>query len=227
MLACAAAEDAASTNHSGVQRTWSLDRSGSRRWVATRQLVDAIRQPGARPARATADRGQSDACFGTGELRSGEGAQRSSARRIVSYAGGQRRCIARSRFGARSADGPTTPRYYDDDILGGSASYELDLWGRIRNEVVAGNANAAASAADLENARLSLIAQLVDDYVQLRSLDRESAILDDTVGAYARAAAITGHVTAPASPPGSTWRRPRRSSMPRVLRRRTCCRSGH
>ncbi len=87
--------------------------------------------------------------------------------------------------------GPTTPRYYNDDVLGGSVSYELDLWGRIRNEVVAGNANAAASAADLENARLSLIAQLVDDYVQLRSLDRESAILDDTVKAYARAEAIT------------------------------------
>jgi NodT family efflux transporter outer membrane factor (OMF) lipoprotein len=87
--------------------------------------------------------------------------------------------------------GPTTPRYYNDDVLGGSVSYELDLWGRIRNEVVAGNANAAASAADLENARLSLIAQLVDDYVQLRSLDRESAILDDTVRAYARAEAIT------------------------------------
>lgn len=87
--------------------------------------------------------------------------------------------------------GPTTPRYYNDDLLGGSVSYELDLWGRIRNEVVAGNANAAASAADLENARLSLTAQLVDDYVQLRSLDRESAILDDTVKAYARAHSIT------------------------------------
>jgi NodT family efflux transporter outer membrane factor (OMF) lipoprotein len=87
--------------------------------------------------------------------------------------------------------GPTTPRYYDDNTLGGSVSYELDLWGRIRNEVIAGNANAAASGADLENARLSLIAQLVDDYVQLRSLDREGAILDDTVKAYARALAIT------------------------------------
>jgi NodT family efflux transporter outer membrane factor (OMF) lipoprotein len=87
--------------------------------------------------------------------------------------------------------GPTTPRYYDDNTVGGSVSYELDLWGQIRNEVVAGKANAAASAADLENARLSLIAQLVDDYVQLRSLDREGAILDDTVKAYARARGLT------------------------------------
>ncbi len=84
-----------------------------------------------------------------------------------------------------------TPRYYDDNIAGGSVSYELDLWGQIRNEVKAGEANAAASAADLENARLSLIAQLVDDYVQLRNLDRQSDILDQTVKAYARALSLT------------------------------------
>jgi NodT family efflux transporter outer membrane factor (OMF) lipoprotein len=87
--------------------------------------------------------------------------------------------------------GPTTPRYYNDNILGGSASYELDLWGQIHNEVAAGEANAAAAGADLENARLSLIAQLVGDYVQLRSLDREGAILGDTVTAYARAFELT------------------------------------
>jgi NodT family efflux transporter outer membrane factor (OMF) lipoprotein len=87
--------------------------------------------------------------------------------------------------------GPTTPTYYNTNTLGGSVSYELDLWGQIRNEVAAGEANAAASAADLENARLSLIAQLVDDYIQLRSLDRDAAILDDTVKAFARALTLT------------------------------------
>jgi NodT family efflux transporter outer membrane factor (OMF) lipoprotein len=87
--------------------------------------------------------------------------------------------------------GPTTPTYYNANTLGGSVSYELDLWGQIRNEVAAGEANAAASAADLENARLSLIAQLVEDYIQLRSLDRDFAILDETVRAYARALALT------------------------------------
>jgi NodT family efflux transporter outer membrane factor (OMF) lipoprotein len=87
--------------------------------------------------------------------------------------------------------GPTTPTYYNANSLSGSVSYELDLWGQIRNEVAAGEANAAASAADLENARLSLIGQLVTDYMQLRSLDRDGAILDDTVKAYARALSLT------------------------------------
>ncbi|HTB66625.1 MAG TPA: efflux transporter outer membrane subunit [Steroidobacteraceae bacterium] len=87
--------------------------------------------------------------------------------------------------------GPTTPTYYNADTVGGSATYELDLWGRVRNEVTAGEANAAASAADLENARLSLIAQLVQDYIQLRSLDRNNAILNQAVSAYARALSLT------------------------------------
>ncbi len=87
--------------------------------------------------------------------------------------------------------GLTTPTYYDTNTLGGSISYELDLWGQIRNEVAAGKANAAAAAADLENARLSLTAQLADNYIQLRSLDRTAAILDDTVKAYTRAVSLT------------------------------------
>jgi NodT family efflux transporter outer membrane factor (OMF) lipoprotein len=87
--------------------------------------------------------------------------------------------------------GPTTPHYYDDNTLGGSVSYEIDLWGQIRNEVAAGAANTAAAAADLENARLSLLAELVDDYIQLRGLDRDSAILEDTVEAYAHALSLT------------------------------------
>ena len=85
----------------------------------------------------------------------------------------------------------TSPSNYNSNTVSATASYELDLWGSIRNQVASGNAQAAASAADLENARLSLIAQLVDAYVQLRSFDRDGAILDDTVKAYRRALDLT------------------------------------
>jgi NodT family efflux transporter outer membrane factor (OMF) lipoprotein len=100
--------------------------------------------------------------------------------------------VARARESANAPlIGPTTPRYYDDNNLGGSVSYEVDLWGQIRNQVAVAKANAQASEADLENARLSLLAQLVDDYVQLRSLDRENAILGDTVKNYDHALRLT------------------------------------
>jgi NodT family efflux transporter outer membrane factor (OMF) lipoprotein len=100
--------------------------------------------------------------------------------------------VSRNRESNHAPLRPTTATsYFNDNTLSGSVSYELDLWGQIRNEVAAGEANAAASAADLENARLSLIGQLVTDYMQLRSLDRDSAILDDTVKAYARALSLT------------------------------------
>ena len=84
-----------------------------------------------------------------------------------------------------------SPSYYSSNTVGAEATYELDLWGRVRNEVASGNALAQAAAADLENARLSLIAELVDDYIQLRGFDRDSAILDDTVKAYRRALDLT------------------------------------
>jgi NodT family efflux transporter outer membrane factor (OMF) lipoprotein len=87
--------------------------------------------------------------------------------------------------------GLTTPTYYDTNTLEGNIGYEVDLWGQIRNQVVAGKANAQAAAADLGNARLSLAGQLADNYIQLRSLDRTSAILDDTVKAYTRALSLT------------------------------------
>ncbi len=64
------------------------------------------------------------------------------------------------------------------------ASYELDLWGRVRNEAAASAANAEASAADLATALLSIHAELAQDYFQLRALDTERQILTDTVASY-------------------------------------------
>ena len=91
----------------------------------------------------------------------------------------------------RPLRGSNEPNEYDSDTVGVSASYDLDLWGRIRNEVGQGRALSDAAKADLANAKLSLEAQLADDYVRLRGYDIQAGILDDTLQAYQRALTLT------------------------------------
>ena len=64
------------------------------------------------------------------------------------------------------------------------ASWEPDLWGRVRNTVRGNVAGAQASAADLENTRLSMQAELAVDYFQLEGQDSLIKLLDQTVAAY-------------------------------------------
>lgn len=80
---------------------------------------------------------------------------------------------------------------YNNYVVGGSASYELDLWGRVRNSVKAGNAEAEASQSDLASARLSLQASVADAYLRLRGLDAQAALLARSVDAFQRAAQLT------------------------------------
>jgi multidrug efflux system outer membrane protein len=79
----------------------------------------------------------------------------------------------------------------DDRLVEATAAYELDLWGRVRNLVVAGRAEAQASGADLASARLSLQAQLADAYFHLRGLDGQIFVLTRTADAYEKALALT------------------------------------
>ncbi|HZH08551.1 MAG TPA: TolC family protein, partial [Lautropia sp.] len=71
------------------------------------------------------------------------------------------------------------------------ASWETDLWGRIRRSVEAGEAQLASAEADLENARLSVGAELARNYFDLRILDAQRQLLDDTVQAYQRSLQLT------------------------------------
>jgi NodT family efflux transporter outer membrane factor (OMF) lipoprotein len=65
-----------------------------------------------------------------------------------------------------------------------NASWEADVWGRIERSVEAGDASLAASAADLENVRLSLQATLAQNYLLLRITDEQQRLYDATVAAY-------------------------------------------
>lgn len=86
------------------------------------------------------------------------------------------------------------PVLLDDFLLGADFSYEIDLWGRVRNEVAAAKANARASAADLASIELAVRAQLAEDYFNLRADDAEVRLLDRTVAAYAHALDLETHL---------------------------------
>jgi NodT family efflux transporter outer membrane factor (OMF) lipoprotein len=73
---------------------------------------------------------------------------------------------------------------FTDYSLPFDAGWEPDLWGRVRNTVRANLFAAQASAADMENVRLSQQAELAVDYYQLRAQDSLKQILDSTVIAY-------------------------------------------
>ncbi len=70
---------------------------------------------------------------------------------------------------------------YNDFVIAGQASWEPDLWGRIRRTIEAARSSAQASAADQANIDLSLHAEMAADYFQLRGLDAESKLLEATV----------------------------------------------
>jgi multidrug efflux system outer membrane protein len=67
------------------------------------------------------------------------------------------------------------------------ASWELDLFGRVRRLNEGARAEAAASAADFENVRLALAAEVASSYFSLRALDREAAFVADGIDLRRRA----------------------------------------
>ena len=83
------------------------------------------------------------------------------------------------------------PADYNSVTLGASVKYDLDLWGRVRDSVVAGKDEAQATKADLASVQLSLEVELADTYVQLRGLDQQTELLSQTEVAFAKALQLT------------------------------------
>jgi NodT family efflux transporter outer membrane factor (OMF) lipoprotein len=77
-----------------------------------------------------------------------------------------------------------TQTTYSDLVLQGQASWEPDLWGSIRRSVESQRATTQATAADLANVDLSLRSELALDYFELRGLDTQQRLLDNTVQQY-------------------------------------------
>jgi NodT family efflux transporter outer membrane factor (OMF) lipoprotein len=71
------------------------------------------------------------------------------------------------------------------------ASWEPDVWGRLRAGVEQARASAQASSADLEAAKLSAQSEVATDYFNLRQLDVARAIQAETIAGYERSLKIT------------------------------------
>jgi len=80
---------------------------------------------------------------------------------------------------------------YDDYALPLDASYEFDLWGRVRRSVESARAQAQASADDLEAVKLAIQAEVAVDYFTLRALDSEQALISSSVKVFATSLDLT------------------------------------
>ena len=87
----------------------------------------------------------------------------------------------RERF-SPTTDNPFPTALSTDYSVPVLASWELDLFGRVRRLNEGARADAAASAAEFESVRLSLAAGVAETFFSLRGLDRELAVLRETIG---------------------------------------------
>jgi outer membrane protein, multidrug efflux system len=85
------------------------------------------------------------------------------------------------------------PTPTNDFLVGLNLSWEVDLFGRLRNTAAAANAQAQSSAADFAAVELSLQAELASDYFSLRGDDTTVQLLEDTIKVYDRAYNLTNN----------------------------------
>jgi NodT family efflux transporter outer membrane factor (OMF) lipoprotein len=92
--------------------------------------------------------------------------------------------------GAGGSSGGGGSRISNEFQIQTAASWDLDLWGKIRRMVEANVATAQASAGELASARLSAQAQLATAYLELRTADELTRLLEASVKAFAQALKI-------------------------------------
>lgn len=86
---------------------------------------------------------------------------------------------------------PDDPIYGSDESYGGVASWEPDIWSKIRNTTQMRKEQAQASSAEVALTRLSIQAELASNYMLLRGLDVQDAIYRQSIDSYQNAVKIT------------------------------------
>jgi NodT family efflux transporter outer membrane factor (OMF) lipoprotein len=99
--------------------------------------------------------------------------------------------VTRSRSTGNQSGSSFGGRTLSDYSLPLDASWQPDLWGRIRDTVKGNALEAQATAADLENIRLTAQAELAVDFFQLRAQDALKQLFDDAVRAYRESLDLT------------------------------------
>lgn len=84
-----------------------------------------------------------------------------------------------------------TPATYNVFSVPLDASYEVDVWGRVRRTVESARANAQASRDDVETVRLSIQAEVASDYFTLHALDAEVSLLRSSVEVFKKSLDLT------------------------------------
>lgn len=92
-----------------------------------------------------------------------------------------------------AVSGSGVPTTIVTSTLAANASWDLDVWGRIRRSIESNTAAAQVSAADLASATLSAQSALATNYFNLRAADSLQALLYRTAAQYRRTLEITQH----------------------------------
>ena len=72
-----------------------------------------------------------------------------------------------------------------------STTWQPDLWGVVRRQVESNIGSAQASAGTMQALRLSTQATLAQDYFQMRALDAQKKLLDETAASYQKSLDLT------------------------------------
>ena len=97
--------------------------------------------------------------------------------------------MSRQRTSANMASGQSST--FNTFSVPLDASWEPDLWGRVRRGVEGARARLAAASDDLESAKLAIQAEVAIDYFTLRSLDAQHALFEESIQTYQRSLQLT------------------------------------